>query len=711
VQFNGVATFSNSAAITGGSGGDSGNTNGGAGGVGVLFNAAATFNNSGIITGGAGGSGATSGADGAGVVGANLVIINSGGISGGGLGAANAITFTGGTNQLELQAGSSIVGNVVAFSTADTLRLGGAGNASLDASLIGTQYLGFGVFQKAGSSIWTLTGTNAAALPWSINGGTLNVAGTLANSTMTVNPGGALAGTGTVGNTQVNSGGTFAPGSGVPGSSMTVAGNLAFQSAAMYMITVSGANASNANVMGSATLGGTVQVAFASAPTAKSYDILHSGGLGGTTFGAVTAANYNASLSYTATDVLLNINGAALGNTSMLNQNQQAVANAISAFSNSGGTLPAGFAALFGLTGGNLANALTQLDGEAATDAEKGAFALMNQFLGLMLDPFVDGRFGTSGGPIGFAPDQQTNFPPDIALAYASVLKAPPPQTFDQRWTAWGSGFGASSTTNGNAAIGSNNVTTADYGFAGGMDYHATPNTLYGFALAGAGTNWNLAQGLGSGRSDAFQAGVYGKSYWGPAYVAAALAFSDNWFSTNRMALGDELTARFAGQSYGGRLETGYRYAVPVGGTAAGVTPYAAIQTQWFHMPTYSETDLSGGGLGLTYNAVTANDTRSELGARLDDPTLLNGMPLILRARLAWAHDWVTNPALDAVFQSLPGSNFIVNGATPPKDSALASAGAQYFLSAAWSFTAKFDGEFASSSQTYGGSGTLRYTW
>jgi len=394
------------------------------------------------------------------------------------------------------------------------------------------------------------------------------------------------------------------------------------------------------------------------------------------------------------------------------------VANGINNFLNGGGTLPTQFFNLFNLSGTQLQNALMQLDGAVQTDAEKGAFALMNQFLGLMLDPFVDGRFGTTGGgPIGFAPDEQANFPPDIALAYASVLKAPASsvaaaQPFSQRWTAWGSAFGASSTAQGNAAIGSNNVTATDYGFAGGMDYHLTPSTLYGFALAGAGTNWNLAQGLGTGRSDAFQAGVYGKSYWGPAYVAAALAFTNNWFSTNRTALGDDLTARFAGQSYGGRLETGYRYGVPVGGgAAAGVTPYAAIQTQWFHTPTYSETDLSGGGLGLTYSAMTANDTRSELGARFDDPTLLNGMPLILRARLAWAHDWVSNPSLDAVFQSLPGSSFIVNGATPPKDSALTSAGAQYFLSPSWSFTAKFDGEFASSSQTYGGSGTLRYTW
>jgi len=436
-----------------------------------------------------------------------------------------------------------------------------------------------------------------------------------------------------------------------------------------------------------------------------------SGGVIGTFNPSINYDGMIGTLSYSANDVYLTFGGAASLLSAGAPANVVTVANGIDNFINNGGALPISFSNLFNLSGAQLQNALMQLDGEAATAAEKGAFELMNQFLGLMLDPFVDGRFGTGGGPIGFAPDQEASFPPDIALAYASVLKAPPVQSFDHRWTAWGSAFGASSATNGNAAIGSNNVTAADYGFAAGMDYHVTPNTLYGFALAGGGTNWNLAQGLGTGRSDAFQAGVYGKSNWGPAYVAAALAFANDWFSTNRTVLGDELTASLAGQSYGGRLETGYRYGVPMGRTTMGATPYAAIQTQWFHTPTYSETDLAGGGLGLTYNAMTANDTRSELGARFDDPTLLNGMPLILRARFAWAHDWVTNPALDAVFQSLPGSSFIVNGATPPKDSALASASAQYFFTSAWSFTTKFDGEFASSSQTYGGSGTVRYTW
>jgi Autotransporter beta-domain len=403
------------------------------------------------------------------------------------------------------------------------------------------------------------------------------------------------------------------------------------------------------------------------------------------------------------------------------------LAAALDNFANNGGTLPAAFQNLYDLPGPQLAAALGELSGETAVDAEKGAFALMNQFLGVMLDPFVDGRScGGAPNPLldrlrqeldcgdrqasGFAPDQHASFPPDIALAYASILKASP-TLFVPRWTSWGSAFGGASTTNGNATAGTNNVTARDFGFAGGMDYHATPDTVYGFAFAGGGTNWGLAQGLGTGRSDAFQAGVYAKNHYGPAYLAGALAFTNNWMSTDRSALGDDITAHFSGQSYGGRLETGYRYAAPTGDAINAVSPYAALQTQWFHTPTYSETDLAGGGLGLTYNAMTANDTRSELGARFDDLTLAGAMPLVLTARLAWAHDWVTTPALDPVFQSLPGVSFVVNGAKPPANSALTSAGAELHMDPAWSLLAKFDGEFAPGSQTYAGTATLRYRW
>jgi hypothetical protein len=40
----------------------------------------------------------------------------------------------------------------------------------------------------------------------------------------------------------------------------------------------------------------------------------------------------------------------------------------------------------------------------------------------------------------------------------------------------------------------------------------------------------------------------------------------------------------------------------------------------------------------------------------------------------------VTDPILAAAFQTLPGASFIVNGATPAQNSALASAGAELRL-------------------------------
>src|SRR5207244_9639581 len=126
---------------------------------------------------------------------------------------------------------------------------------------------------------------------------------------------------------------------------------------------------------------------------------------------------------------------------------------------------------------------------------------------------------------------------------------------------------------------------------------------------------WSLAQGLGGGKSDAFQAGVYGSTRSGPLYVAAALAYSWYDVSTDRFAFaGNHLAAAFNAQGFGGRLEGGYRIGSPIG----AMTPYAAVQAQSFRTPSYAETDLNNGGFGLAYAARTGTATRSELGARFD---------------------------------------------------------------------------------------------
>ena len=667
----------------------------------------------GTFSGGINNSGTISGATGIVSSVAGVSIFNSGTITGT---SGTAISFGSGTNTLTLGPGFSINGNVFG-SGGDTLQLGGTGNGTFDLSTIGSsqQYRGFTTFNVIGGT-WTVNNTYAQSDPWTVQSGTLLVNGDLsAASSLTVS-GGMLGGTGTVGNTQINSGGTFAPGTpGVPGTSMTVSGNLAFQSGALYLVQVNPTSSTVANVAGTASLAGNVLAAFAPGSyLVKQYDILHSTGLGGTTFAGLGTTNlpagFTVNLNYTPTDVFLNLT-AAIGQSGGLNGNQQNVASGLNNFFNGGGALTPNFQTIFGLTGGNLSAALSQLSGEVATDSQQGAFQLMNQFLGLMVDPFANGRGGgPGGGATGFAPEQTSSLPPDITLAYASVLKAPPANATtptDRRWNVWGQAYGGYNTANGNQALGTNNMTAGTYGVASGVDYRVTPDTVVGFALAGGGTNWSLAQGLGTGRSDAFQAGIYGTTWSGPAYISAALAVASYEMTTDRVALGDQLTANFNAQSYGGRLEGGYRY----GMAAYGVTPYAALQTQWFHTPDYHETDLTGGGFGLAYNGMTANDTRSELGARFDYLQLVDGMPLLLRTRVAWAHDWVNNPSLTATFEELPGASFIVNGAGVPSDSALIAAGAALQLNKHLSLEAKFDGQFAKTSQIYTGTGTVRYAW
>jgi autotransporter-associated beta strand protein len=632
-----------------------------------------------------------------------------------------ALTFADGTT---LQAATSglTLANAMVLNGADTV------DTQANALTLGGVLSGTGGLTKIGIGALTLSGNSSYSGPTAVNAGTLIVNGSIANSAVTVNSGAMLSGTGTVGSATIASGATFAPGNS-PGT-MTVAGNLAFQSGAFYVVQVNSTTASNTVVSASATLAGRVQAAFASGSYAtRMYTILSAtGGLGGTTFNTLTTsdlpAGFTASLSYTATDAILNLTatlGQPVGSSSgpsapsgpgalacAFSLNQCNVANALNAFFNNGGALPPAFVTIFGLTGANLGNALTLLSGEAATGGQQVAFQLTNQFLGIMLDPFVDGRSEVNGRAIGFAPER-AELPDDIALAYAKILKAPPkPVAFDQPWSVWGAGYGGSNRTSGDpAVVGSHDVSAVTAGGAAGLDYRLAPGTVVGFALAGGGTSWGLAQGLGTGKSDAFQAGLYGTTRSGPAYLAAALSYTNHWMSTDRFAFaGDHLAASFNAQSFGGRVESGYRFATIYG----GLTPYAAIQAQSFHTPSYSETDLTSGGFALGFNSRNATDTRSELGGRFDRLLLLNPA-LTLRARVAWAHDWISDPSLAALFQTLPGASFVVNGATPAKNSALTSAGVEYRLANGVVLLAKFDGEFASHASTYAGTGTVRYTW
>src|SRR5258708_32173656 len=113
---------------------------------------------------------------------------------------------------------------------------------------------------------------------------------------------------------------------------------------------------------------------------------------------------------------------------------------------------------------------------------------------------------------------------PKGAMA-AMARKAAPlsVEAFDSRWGVWAAGFGGSQSTSGDANLGSNKTTSNVFGSAVGADYRFSPNTVAGFALAGGGTPFNVANG-GSGHSAPFPAGAYGKHTERAVFLAGPLA-------------------------------------------------------------------------------------------------------------------------------------------------------------------------------------------
>lgn len=580
---------------------------------------------------------------------------------------------------------------------------------------------------------WTGTVSNAGTFN-NNTGGTVsglltNTAGTTTNNGAlnggaTVS-GGTFAGSGTVTNLNV-SGGTFAPGNGTPGTFMTVTGNLAFQSGAMYLVALNPTTASLAKVGGTASLNGTATAVYiAGNYVSKKYTILSAtGGVSGT-FGSLVntnvPTNFTSTLSYDANNAYINLTLNFVPNPAPnfgpgLNINQQNVANTLLNFFNTTGGIPL---ALGSLT----PTGLTQASGELGTGIIQSAIKADDMFLNLLLDPTVAGRAGgLPSGPAAsqFAADDEE------ALAYAAkrrassaerdayamATKAPyfAPQPVN-RWSVWGAAYGGSASTDGNAIVGSHNTTTRAYGVVGGADYKITPNTLIGFALAGGGTNYSLSDALGSGRSDLFQAGVFGRQNIGAAYLSAALAYGWHDVTTNRTVAvpgGDVLQARFRAETFSGRFEGGYRFATPL----AGITPYVAAQVISFNLPAYAEQVLGGAGVfALNYAAQTTTATRTELGLRTDKSYAVQDGIFTLRGRAAWAHDYNNDRAVTAVFQALPGATFVVNGARANPDGALVSAGAEMKWLNGVSLAATFEGEFSGNTTSYAGKGVAKYTW
>ncbi|MEH2528439.1 MULTISPECIES: autotransporter outer membrane beta-barrel domain-containing protein [unclassified Bradyrhizobium] len=631
-------------------------------------------------------------------------------------GSATIITANGGTTQLT---GNSSGGNARFITQAggsfDISDLGLAGTTAGSIEGAGTYFLGSkqftagsnnlsttvsGVIQdggsfggvgaslvKVGTGTLTLAGANAYTGATTVDAGTLVVNGSIAASSLTsVNAGAMLSGTGTAGNTQINSGGIFAPGSGTPGTSTTVAGDLAFQSGAVYLVQVNPATASSATVTGTATLGGTVNAVFQPGSyNATTYTILSSGTRVGT-FDALTTTNLpaflTASLAYAPNEALLTL-VSNLGSVTGLTPNERAVASALDAAFNAGNGVFPGFG---GLTPGQFPAALDALSGEVhastLTTLANDSGVMRSAVLGRLRQAAYlgDGSAMGSlalGGPLLASVDQAVvtapAYAPQWLNAHAADLpaKAPPPaRAATPDWTFWAQGVGAWGQFNsdGNAA-----ETKRSLGaFIAGADRRWLDGTRAGLAAGYTSSRVNVdARASAANIDSAHLAGYLGHAF-GAFNLRSGAAAAWHEIGVNRTAafpgFFDMLQNSYHGNTVQAFGEVGYgmsfrQFAVePFAGLA-----YVRVETGGFN-------EL-GGAAALTARSTHYQVGYTSLGMRTATTMAIAGSTVMPHLTLAWQHALGDVTPQTALAFLATGAGFTVAGVPLARDAALIDAG------------------------------------
>lgn len=595
-------------------------------------------------------------------------------------------TFAGGTLQVDTIGNTYNQNFAVSNSPTNRLDLRG-GTAVLSGVLYdavpGTPGQLIVANSEVGGSI-TFAGASTYTGPTSVErGATLLVDGSM-TSPLTV--AGTLGGSGVVGNTTI-AGGMLSPGNSI--GTLTVNGNLTFSPGSVYFIEVAPGAADRTNVTGSANLQGTAIASFASGNYTPTPQVVLSaaGGRSGTFGNLVTMGlppGLAASLSYTPTDVMMNLT-AVLGAGTTLTANQANVAGALNNSFNTGNALPGGMAGLFNQSGQTLASSLNSLSGEAQSGVQVAAFGYGNLFLNTVL------ATGSGDGA-------------RQGVQYAS-LTAAEAEPGPRRLRGWLTGFGGYGWLGGTPSNGSSAVQTSAQGIAAGADW-SFDQGLAGFAVSGGTSNWFLDGSLGNGRANVFQVGLYGRAMLDPVYVAAATAWGQQGVSVQRPVpfLGDWMGSSYTATTWSGRLEAGRRFALQ----EHAVTPFAAIQSQVVNMPGFCETSQVGSGAALCLNGNATWSLRSELGLDLDaDVGTILGSKASLGARLAWAHEYQTTGAVSGWFSSLPGSSFAVSGAPLPQDAGIVRVTSNLQLDEAWSLRLQADAEFGNNYGSIAGTARL----
>ncbi len=609
------------------------------------------------------------------------------------IGTTNALT-----NETEIQfgsAGSALVLNGHStevgklsnmFSGTGTIRNGGEDDATLT---VDTSELGDSLFKgviedggdgalaltKDGTGKLTLTGTSTYTGATSVAEGILVVDGSIAASTVTVEDGATLMGKGTVGATTLNSGAAIRAGG--PATTLTVSGDLTFNSGSRYDVEVDPAptDSSLLHVTGTATLSGGSVVHIGANGSYKpfsTYTILTAdGGLDGI-FGGVTSdfAFLTPDLLYVGNDVRLtllrnDIDFADKAST----RNQIATAN---------GAESLGFGhelydAILLLADADVADAFDQLSGEIHASArtmlsEDSRFlrqAVSGRLRSLKSDSTTDAAAMTAGGRIE---------------PVADLSVARPSSGF------WMSGYGAWGNWDGDS-----NAASFERSAGGGFIGADTELGSWRLGLMGgySHTSFDVDARNSTGSAEGYHIGLYGGTDWQGFVFQAGAAYSWNDIETRRRItnpVDQELDADYGAGT--AQLFGEIAYDAELGGLT--LTPFLQAAYVNLHIDSFAET---GGSAALASGSDSTDNLSTTLGLRPEARFALGDMAMRVRGLIGWQHAF-GDIASESRLTFAGGDDFTIRGVSMARDSALLEAGLDLALTDTVNFGGAYQGRF-----------------